>query len=435
MLTVYVHNITPRLKYIFHILFCDVLGIKYILTENRDKFITEKLPKFNYSDLPFENELFIRSNSLLFENIINPHILESIKIFDWNSIPVFFPTNEKSTIPFDIFAASFFLVSRYEEYLNFKPDNHGRFPATQSLAYLHNFLQIPIIHLWAEMFKETILTIYPNLTFELRKFQFIPTIDIDNTFAYKFKGLKRITGAFIKSLLKLNLNDCYARLKVFLRVSPDPYDTYNVIENIHENYTIKPIFFFLCAEHSKFDKNIPIRQPDFRKLIKYLSLKYEIGIHPGYYSNLSIGKIKQEIQNLSDITEEVIVKSRMHFIRLKLPQTYQKLIQVGIKEDYSMGYASHLGFRASICIPFYYFDLEQEKETTLKIFPFAIMDATLSEYMKSDYANAILKCRQIIDQVKKYNGNLITIWHNESFNKKSPWNIFYINLMNYIFAT
>ena len=49
-------------------------------------------------------------------------------ISQWKGLPVFFQTTSDSDIPFDVFAASFFLVSRYEEYLEFQPDAHGRFP-------------------------------------------------------------------------------------------------------------------------------------------------------------------------------------------------------------------------------------------------------------------------------------------------------------------
>jgi hypothetical protein len=43
-------------------------------------------------------------------------------------------------LPFDPLAATFYLVSRYEEYLPFIPDEHGRFPAKQSFAFSNGFL-------------------------------------------------------------------------------------------------------------------------------------------------------------------------------------------------------------------------------------------------------------------------------------------------------
>ena len=44
-------------------------------------------------------------------------------------------------------------------------------------------------------------------------------------------------------------------------------------------------------------------------------------------------------------------------------------------DDYSMGYGSINGFRASVASSFYWYDLEKERQTNLRIHPFCFMDA------------------------------------------------------------
>ena len=74
--------------------------------------------------------------------------------------------------------------------------------------------------------------------------------------------------------------------------------------------------------------------------------------------------MKKEKNRLEGITNMQTKRSRQHYLRFSLPETYQQLIDLEIEEDYSMGYASHVGFRASTCTPFYFYDLDFEIQTS-----------------------------------------------------------------------
>jgi hypothetical protein len=108
-------------------------------------------------------------------------------------------------------------------------------------------------------------------------------------------------------------------------------------------------------------------------------------------------------------------------LRFNLPDTYQKLIDLEIEEDYSMGYASHVGFRASTCTPFYFYDLDFEIQTPLKVFPFALMDTTLNDYMKLTPKQSLGRIRDLKNEVKAVNGVFITLFHNESLSNYLRW--------------
>ena len=93
------------------------------LISDKEEFMAHTGAKLNYSTGRLsENEFFIRPHGLLFETGIREQPLTGL-IF-WK--PAFFQTS--GDFAFDIFAASFYLVSRYEEYLPFQPDSYGRFP-------------------------------------------------------------------------------------------------------------------------------------------------------------------------------------------------------------------------------------------------------------------------------------------------------------------
>jgi len=86
-----------------------------------------------------------------------------------------------------------------------------------------------------------------------------------------------------------------------------------------------------------------------------------------------------------------------------------------------MGYATRIGFRASVCSPFYWYDLDTETETTLRVHPFPIMEATLRFYMKIKPENVVSTVQNVVDEVKRVNGTLITLWHNETMSDWREW--------------
>lgn len=149
-------------------------------------------------------------------------------------------------------------------------------------------------------------------------------------------------------------------------------------------------------------------------MLQSLNEKAQLCIHPSYASNYNHELLKEEIAKLEHIKGSDVIKSRQHFLILNLPETYRNLIQLGIVEDYSMGYASQAGFRAGICTPFRFYDLLAEEETLLQIYPFAFMDGSLTDYMKLDYEEMINLILQISNTVKQVEGNLIGIWHNSA---------------------
>jgi hypothetical protein len=119
---------------------------------------------------------------------------------------------------------------------------------------------------------------------------------------------------------------------------------------------------------------------------------------------------------LSKVINKEITASRQHYLKLELPFTYQNLIKNEITDDFTMGFASEIGFRAGICEPYYFYDLDTEHETPLRIHPFAVMEGTLKDYMKIKPHEAMQFVKPLIDNVKAVDGQFITLWHNQSLN-------------------
>jgi hypothetical protein len=431
MILIYTPKITSRAKYAFNLVFRDIYGIKFELTADKEAYLAHSGAKLTYSNQPFADELFIQSKGLLFETGI---IDQDIAVFNWKDSKAFFSVGPKSALPFDIFSASFFLASRYEEYLPHIRDVYDRFDAQASLAYSYNFLHQPVVNKWAVHFKEVLLQKYPELVFPVKKYRFISSIDIDNAYAYLEKGVVRTMGGFLKSLSTMDIKGFKQRLKVLTGAEKDPYDTYDFQLELQKKYNLEYLYFLLLGDYGVNDKNISVESKRFRSLIKSLADYAQVGIHPSFGSNGNPAQLAKEVSRLQGVINREVFKSRQHFLKISLPDTYRNLIELDIQEDYTMGYASDYGFRAGLCTPFFLYDLDLEVETSLKIYPFAIMEGTLKYYQKIPPERAMEHYKTVIDQVKAVNGIFISLWHNDSMNDLGLWKGWrkvYIDMVEY----
>ncbi|MFY9309106.1 MAG: polysaccharide deacetylase family protein [Bacteroidia bacterium] len=418
MLLIYTHKITHRVKYILNLVFTDVLGVAFELTTDTEVFKRYNGPKLSYTLNPVCDELFFTSRGLLFEHGITE---QNISVFDFKNVKVFFATGKASALPFDVFAASFYLVTRYEEYLPHIRDEHDRFIAEDSLAFTNGFLHKPVVNIWIMWIKELLQNKYPQLILPERKYEFISTIDIDNAYAYREKGFTRSVGGYLKSLSKLSMSEMTERTKVLLGLKKDPYDTYAFQLEMIKKHKLKAIYFFLLGDYGVNDKNLPIESKKFQSLIKMLGDYAQVGIHPSYGSNSSKEQLKKEVERLAKVLHRDVTKSRQHFLKLTLPETYRNLIDLDITDDYTMGFASQVGFRASICSSFNFYDLDMELETKLKVHPFAVMEGTLKYYMNVYPEDAMEKIKPLVDEVRAVSGQFISLWHNDTLNDQKLW--------------
>jgi len=413
MILVFSPKITPRLDYTVGLIFRDILGTSAEITSDPDAFKRSEAPKINYSDAPLPGGLYLRADPLLSETGIK-HYDPSPIVFEGET--GFFGTSADSFLPFDPFASAFLLVSRMEEYLPGERDRFGRFPAKASLLYRNGLIEKPVVNRWALLVARELEKHYGKMIFPARKFRFSPTIDIDNAWAYRHKGLLRTVAGMGKEVLKGDFGNFRERMLVLSRKRKDPYDTYDYLEQVFRGNESRIVLFFLIGDYAKYDKQVSWKNRNFRKLIKELGQKFEVGIHPSMSASTTgnYSLVKTEKDRLEQIIGKKVNRSHQHYLMLKMPDTYLHLTEAGITEDYSMGYPDLPGFRAGICTPFYFYDLTCEKVTPLKIFPFQVMEATFLQYLNLHPSGALEKIKTIMEEVKKTGGVFSAIWHNES---------------------
>ena len=418
-LLVYSPQVTPRTKYIFNFIFREVLRCDFDFTSVAQQFIDYKGPKFTYADTPLADELFFKAEGLLSKNNIEPLVIE---ITDFGNDRVPFAV-KGSALPFDIFAASFYFLSRYEEYLPFEPDEHLRFPAKLSLQFQLGLLKVPVIDQWGIILKNLLINKLSGLHFGSRKFEFIPTIDIDRAYHFKSSGIFKNTARLIRALTKGDTEKFSNIIRTGLGKRKDPFDTYQFLHQLHQKYEVNAIFFFLLSYKGNRTHDVNIHPNDelLQKLIKNTAKDAKVGVHPSYASNSNVIKLREEKELLESVLQKSVDSSRQHYLKINLPKTYLQLIKVGINHDYTMGYASQVGFRAGTCTPFFWYDLQLDKQSHLKVHPFAVMDSTLRKYLKLNPNQAVMLIHDLMESVKIVEGTFYSLWHNESLSETGHW--------------
>ncbi|MBD3749895.1 MAG: polysaccharide deacetylase family protein [Sphingobacteriales bacterium] len=399
-LLVYTPQLNSRIAYSFQHLFENILGVSIAFTQVEETFKTFEDAKISYSPKPLGNEIHFTSHPFILEQGIKK---QNLAFADVEGLKLPFPVVD-SVFPVDVFAAAFYFLSRYEEYVMEERDEHGRFSAKSSLAFKNDFLYQPLIDEWAYQIADLLKRQFADFRISERKFYFQPTIDIDRPYFY-------LTDSYFKQKAK----------KIRYQLQSDPFDIYNQISEWDLQYGNKTIFFFLVGNQHENDPAPEIDHPLYKSVIEKVSELHPVGIHPSYFSHLNTHEVKREKKLLVITSQRKISISRQHYLLLSFPKTYRNLIEADIKEDYTLAFADVPGFRASTCTPFFWYDLEKEEITGLLVHPTTVMDQSLKKYMGLSPQEAITLIEKLMNKVKKVNGDFISLWHNESVNDFNTW--------------
>jgi hypothetical protein len=413
---------SPRLQYVLEEVFARRFSIEFALCTDLEAFLAHSGPRLFYApDPPPVPDLWVPATTFLFEKGWKAPLPG---VVHREALPGLFPVQgaEEREWPFDLFAALFFLLSRYEEYQSAERDEHGRFPARASLAFRQGFLEVPVADRWLAQLARSLEERFPGLSIARPAFSFCPTFDIDQAWAFRHKPAWRQMGGLAKDAIQGRFRLVFERIGVWSGLIPDPFDRFSFILESHKAAGFTPIFFFLVGDPGPYDKNNPPQDPAFLNLVGKIAAQAPVGLHPSYRSAGVPERLSMEKKRLEQLTGRKVKMSRQHFLRLNLPISYQQLLEAGIREDFTMGYADAPGFRAGTAVPFFWYDLEKEERTSLLVHPFMAMDVTLRQYLGLSPDSAVEKVRSLAQQVRQTGGAFTTIWHNSSFHRAGGWN-------------
>lgn len=413
---IYTEKYTPRLKYIGEHIFRHILREEVVFLKDLEKAGKCQEPLICYSrTTTLPNAVNIHPHGLLFQSGIRE---QDIKVTKWEDTRIFFQTEENGyDIPFDLFSASFFLLSRYEEYGG-GLDEEGRYKKENSVAYKNGFLDRPVVDEWA----------YKLESVMVKKFNYTPTakigfrvhtsVTIDNYYKYRHCSVLSNIGKLIHKLVHKDFKSFKKQLRVLLYIDNDPYNNMKEILEFHNQVDLTPSFFVMVSKGKKDCRNT---YSMFISLRNSLSRMFVTGLHPSFYSNSDPKILAKELKML----EEKIVKNRVstnlfHCLKFEVPRSYESLLKIGIIDDYSMGYYDSVGFRAGTCTPFRLYDIKHESKTRMQIHNLVFSDSMLREMgvHPSKMADLLVP---IIDRVKAVEGQLCCCASNCAISESGRW--------------
>jgi hypothetical protein len=430
------------IKYIIRFLVGEGLPSEFLeqigYTANQEDFHKYKLVILPSSF--FSTEIYGTLASL-------PHLPLQI----WEESPILFgnPVVEQisNTIVLhaDLIASTYFLISRYEEMVQKgKRDVHGRFPGKESLPYRAGFIDSPLVDEYGKLLRtklrETGFEV-PEPPQEIKKIYL--THDVDQLSHYRsFRGFM---GGLLRGIRRPNEGN-KAIKSYFGGLKNDPWYTSpwlfkldnSVRQKLGANRCEPIVFIKVGGGSRKEDKPfIAHHIPDFQTLIKLCKRKnISFGLHTSYEAGIHPDRIAGEKKHLERVSKKTILYNRNHFLNSREPQDMQALIDAGITDDFTMGYAAVAGFRLGTCRPVKWINPIKKELTSLTLHPLTIMDGSLSDkrYMYLNAHDAYEYCIRLIDMVENWSGELVLLWHNTSVedNPQSYHRNLYSEIIKYL---
>lgn len=435
------NNINER-KYIIDILFNEFLGLEYnsniinnaegyevILDNGSILYVNDNFFSKYKNYLEYLNINHLPNNVLRGEN--NFLDIEYIVLYGSDSISI-----NKNIIKFDfdIFASSFFMLTRWEEFVVKDRDEHNRFLGKFSIAYKYNFIEKPIVNEYVEMLWNMLKYLDISLNRKKSEYSLLLTHDVDLPFRYnKFIDMLKYSVKdflFSKSIMVF-FKTIKEIILVKIKIKKDPIDTFDLLMDIAEDNNVKSYFFFMAKGLTKYDNRYRLEDEKIYKLIENIQERgHYIGIHPTYNAYDNNIQFKKELKELNKYIKKDIIFGREHYLRFSVPTTWQIWENNNMKWDSTLCYADMVGFRSGICYEYSVFNILDRKKLSLKEKPLIVMETTLFEYQKLSNEEGLTKIKSLIDTVKKYNGEFVILWHNHSFNSYfwSKYQEVYINL-------
>ena len=413
-------------EYICKTLLYEYLGQKIEIL--KDDIIDYKIQLENGGELIIEDHFFsnfendnqyLNKNNLpeTIEFCTNEYIVE-------DNLPIIFgksniQTSKKKIIcSIDIFSSSYFMLSRWEEYIDESKDLHNRSLGINSIAYKNNFLDRPVVNEYAEMLYLMLKKLDRTIQRKTNKYQFLLTHDVDILKKWKnnIAFTKSLLGDLFKrkDLLKAKKNILeYSNIK--LGIKNDEMNSFSYLMDLSEKHGIKSHFFFMSGGKTKYENFYNIKSEEVGILIKnIINRGHKIGFHPSYntYNNEQLWK--EELDLLENVSLESIKYGRQHYLNFSIPDTWQIWDNNHMNWDNSLGYPDKAGFRCGTCYKFKPFNIVSRKTLELFEIPLLCMDVTFTKYYNYDPPQMLKKVHEIIIKTKNYDGIFSLLWHNSS---------------------
>lgn len=338
----------------------------------------------------------------------------------------------------DIIYHTLFLLSRAEERLNAERDEHGRLLSTMSVLGKQGLLTIPVLDEYSRLVTKLLEQALPEQHFS----HIYLTHDVDVLDQYRHP--RGLVGGILRG-------EGRAAWRALSGLEHDPAYTFPwFIEQDKLVSGAESLYFIKATRGEGFDyPQYNLHGGDATQLLHLLDqADATLGLHTSYYCTENLlyavaekGKLEQALRDAHiDILGKqgdhgAITYNRFHWLRTRGPEDFEALCDFGFTDDFSMGFADHVGFRLGTTRPARWINPDTLQLSDLTMHPLCIMDCTLSNsnYMNiQDESEAYYTCQQVIDKVRQHGGELTLLWHNSNLGPNTYHKQLYQDIIQYL---
>lgn len=358
--------------------------------------------------------------------------LPTLPLSELDGVPILFgddkvwEENGQLHIGADLIASTFFFLTRYEECVRRDVrDQHGRFIGKESLPYRAGFLNRPVVEGYGHLLRKYLRQMGVSVQEPAPGFQHIYlTHDVDEIWTWD--NYYRALRSTAKRILTNQPNKLQPLLACHNYQKYDPAYTFpwlmeqdNRVRVVCGHKQCTPVYFFMgCTEKRYFDKGYMANRTRTGDLIHVIQgAGAVVGYHVSYAASLTTEEIAPEIDRIAKLNGKQIIWSRNHYLASREPEDFRVLIDAGITDDFTMGYADVAGFRLGTCRPVRWIDPVKRELTPLTLHPMTVMECTLdgADYMAlQNEDEAFAYAADLLQKCYAYAGEAVLLWHNTS---------------------
>ncbi len=429
-------------RYVFDYLFGEIFKLEYSIELHAEK---NYHIKYENRIVEINNFFFARFNDdekyyLNPGNIPAECLFSENKFYPEDNMPIIFGNDDFNSSEQhiftgnDIIAGIFFMLSLWEEVaLQDKRDAHNRFDENLGFLKKNKLHKRALVNEYAEYLWNMMDAAGFKISEAERDFRVFLTHDVDYFARYDRFG--KFVKALGGDLFKRFCPRCFYRtlrdyFGIKFKNKPDVFDKFDFFMENSESLGLKSRFYFQPGKMGERDVHYDIHNSDVVSKIEHIINRgHIVGLHPCYDSAENNEYFAEGLNRIRKIYNDVY-EGRQHFLRFKNPDTWQIWEDNDLKIDSSIAYYSDIGFRAGTCFEYPVFNVVSREQLKLRERPLILMDTAL-KLISANNDNAVEIATQIINTVKKYNGDFVMVWHNSNLcvNEWHGWDDVYLRIL------
>jgi hypothetical protein len=178
-----------------------------------------------------------------------------------------------------------------------------------------------------------------------------------------------------------------------------------------QHVTERPIYeLFKPRTWKLYAGRYNVIDPQIRAMNKVLNKGgWEIGLQGSYLSGNNKSRLKSEKERIEEAITGPLLGNRQHYLRIREPETWRYLRDIGIKYDMSLASRGELNNQRG-------YELIRPFDDEFIAFPWTVMDSTAVRSAET-VSGAVGNCHQLLERTRENRGILVLDWHQRVFHE------------------